>query len=202
MKSPSLFPVQLNHLIQSLSRLPGIGPKSARRIAFHLLETPAEQARELVDAIQNVKEKLKPCNRCAFPIEGELCLFCDDDQREKGQICIVEKSQDILSIEKTGVYHGHYHSLGALLSPLDGIEAADIRFYELMQRIDQGNFSEAVLALNPTTEGEATTHFIAQALKEKGLRTMRISFGLAMGSEIEFADGLSLARSLSGRIDF
>jgi len=195
------FPPELKRLIQSLGQLPGIGPKTARRLAFYIMEMPVEQSRVLAQTIENVKEKLKPCPLCAFPVETNQCPFCSNHRRHPEQICIVEKAQDIINIENTGIYQGHYHSLGGLISPLDGIDLASLRYRELLLRLEQNHFQEAIIALNPTTEGEATSLTLSMELKQRGLRTMRISLGLPMGTEIEFADALTLSRALSGRVE-
>lgn len=191
----------LNNLIQILGRLPGLGPKSASRIAFYLLESERGEALALADSLRQMAENTRPCDRCGFPKEEESCSFCDDSQRSNESVCIVERPQDILSIEKTGMYGGHYHSLGGLLSPVEGVELEDLRIESLWRRFEADAFGEALLALSPTMEGEATALYLAKKLKEKGIKTMRLSLGIPMGSSIEFADTLSLSRAIAGRIE-
>jgi recombination protein RecR len=192
----------LLNLIRELKKLPGLGYKSAARIAFHILNMKQEEALSLSEAIRLFRLNTSPCTRCGFPLDEPHCFFCDNPKRDKLQICIVEKAQDILSIEKTAVYRGQYHSLGGVLSPLDGIEINDLRFQELLQRVQVGNFREAILAISPTMQGEATALYIGEKLKEHGIRTLRLSLGLPVGTDLEFADSLTLSRAITSRTEF
>lgn len=196
------FPPELERLVYFLSTLPGVGPKSARRIAFHILNIKKEDALGFADAIRDFVLKTRPCSRCGFPTTGTSCLFCDNPKRNNELICVVEKAQDILNIENTHIYHGHYHVLGGLISPIDGIEIGDLRLKELIFRIEKENFREALLALSPNMEGEVTSLYLGEKLKEKGLKTFRLSLGLPMGADLEFTDSLTLSRAISSSVEF
>ncbi len=196
----------LDEVIFHLQKMPGIGQKSAARIAFHLLDMGVSDVNALAQSISDLRNKMFPCGRCGFPISTEKdaqCHFCDDKQRNQIQICIVEKPQDILSIEKTGIYQGLYHSIGGLVSPLDGVDLEDLRIESLLQRVRAENISEILFALSPTMEGEATALYIAQQLKtQKQVKTQRLSLGLPMGTSIEYADSITLSRAILSRIEF
>jgi recombination protein RecR len=190
-------PVQA--LIDELGRLPGIGPKSAQRIAFHLLKVPAEDATRLAHAITEAKARVRFCERCFNVAEGELCPICSDDTRDGTIVCVVEESRDIVAVEKTGEFRGRYHVLLGAMSPLEGIGPEQLKIRELLTRIDAEGIEEIILCTNPNTEGEVTAMYLARLLKPIGLRVTRIASGLPVGGDLEYADELTLGRALEGR---
>ena len=192
-------PGPLRSLIDELGRLPGIGPKSAQRIAFHILKVPGEDARRLADAIIAVKERTTLCDVCFNVAEsGALCAVCSDDRRDPEVICVVEDPRDIVAVERTG-FKGRYHVLGGALSPLDGIGREQLRLRELLDRIDAGVIREAIVCTNPTIEGEATAMLVARELAPRGVVVSRLASGLPVGGDLEYADELTLGRALEGR---
>ncbi len=190
-------PVQA--LIDELGRLPGIGPKSAQRIAFHLLKVPADDANRLAHAIREAKDKVRFCERCFNVSESELCGYCSDDRRDSSIICVVEESRDIVSIERTGEFRGRYHVLLGAMSPLEGIGPEQLKIRELLNRLGPEGVEEIIVCTNPNTEGEVTAMYLARALKPLGLRVTRIASGLPVGGDLEYADELTLGRALEGR---
>ena len=190
-------PVQA--LIDELGRLPGIGPKSAQRIAFHLLKVPADDANRLAHAIREAKERVRFCERCFNVAEGELCGYCADDRRDSSIICVVEESRDIVAIEKTGEFRGRYHVLLGAMSPLEGIGPEQLKIRELLDRLGPEGVQEVVVCTNPNTEGEVTAMYLARMLKPLGLKVTRIASGLPVGGDLEYADELTLGRALEGR---
>jgi len=189
----------LRSLIEELGRLPGIGPKSAQRIAFHVLKVPAEDARRLADAIVAVKERTTLCEICFNVAEGgALCAVCDDDRRDSELVCVVEDPRDIVAVERTG-FAGRYHVLGGALSPLDGIGREQLRLQDLLDRVTQGGIREAIVCTNPTIEGEATAMLVARELVPLGVTVSRPASGLPVGGDLEYADELTLGRALEGR---
>ena len=190
-------PVQV--LIDELGRLPGIGPKSAQRIAFHLLKVPTEDATRLAHAITDAKARVRFCERCFNVSEGALCPICDDDARDASIVCVVEESRDIVAIEKTGVFRGRYHVLLGAMSPLEGIGPEQLKIRELVARIEPEGIEEIILCTNPNTEGEVTAMYLARLLKPIGLNVTRIASGLPVGGDLEYADELTLGRALEGR---
>ena len=189
----------VERLITELSKLPSIGPKSAQRIAFHVVRGRPDDARALADALREVKERIKPCWRCFNLTEAEECGICTDARRDQGVICVVEDPYDIGPIERTGEYRGLYHVLGGALSPLDGIEPEDLRMAELVERVDKERTKEVVIATNPNTTGEATALFIAQQLKDTPVRVTALASGLPVGGDLEYADEVTLGRAFAGR---
>jgi recombination protein RecR len=189
----------VERLITELSKLPSIGPKSAQRIAFHIVRGKPGDARALADALREVKERIRPCRRCFNLTEGEECEICADPRRDPSVICAVEDPYDIGSIERTGEYRGLYHVLGGALSPLDGIEPEDLRIAELIERVGKEGTKEIVVATNPTTTGEATALFIAQELDDKPVRVTALASGLPVGGDLEYADEVTLGRAFAGR---
>lgn len=187
----------LARLIGELSRLPGIGPKTASRLAHHLLKVPATEAQALAQSILEVKEKLFHCSRCNSITAVDPCRFCSDAQRDRGQICVVEEAFNIEPIERTGEYHGLYHVLLGALSPHRGIGPERLAIPGLFSRLD--GVGEVVLATNPNVEGEATALYLARLLKPRGLRVTRLAFGMPVGGDIEYTDEVTLGRSLAGR---
>ena len=190
-------PVQA--LIDELGRLPGIGPKSAQRIAFHLLKVPVEDATRLATAIREAKEKVRFCERCFNVSEAELCSYCSDDRRDSTIICVVEESRDIVAIERTGEYRGRYHVLLGAMSPLEGIGPEQLKIRELLSRLGPEGVEEVIVCTNPNTEGEVTAMYLARMLKPLGLKVTRIASGLPVGGDLEYADELTLGRALEGR---
>jgi recombination protein RecR len=189
----------LRSLIDELGRLPGIGPKSAQRIAFHILKVPGEDARRLSDAIIAVKEKTTLCGICFNVAEsGALCTVCSDDRRDAEVLCVVEDPRDIVAVERAG-FKGRYHVLGGALSPLDGVGRDQLRMEELLARVKEGVIREAIVCTNPTIEGEATAMLVAKELVPLGITVSRLASGLPVGGDLEYADELTLGRALEGR---
>jgi recombination protein RecR len=189
----------VERLITELSKLPSIGPKSAQRIAFHVVRGRPDDARALADALREVKERITPCKRCFNLTEAEKCDICTDSRRDQSVICVVEDPYDIGPIERTGEYRGLYHVLGGALSPLDGIEPEDLRIAELVERVEREGTKEIVIATNPNTTGEATALFIAQELKDMPVRVTALASGLPVGGDLEYADEVTLGRAFAGR---
>ena len=189
----------VERLITELSKLPSIGPKSAQRIAFHVVRGRPDDARALAEALREVKERIRPCRRCFNLTESEECDICRDARRDQTVICVVEDPYDIGPMERTGEYRGLYHVLGGALSPLDGIEPEDLRIAELVERVEKEGTREIVVATNPTTTGEATALFIAQELKEGPVRVTALASGLPVGGDLEYADEVTLGRAFAGR---
>ena len=190
-------PVQA--LIDELGRLPGIGPKSAQRIAFHLLKLPADDANRLARAITDAKARVTFCQRCFNVAEGPLCTMCTDDRRDPSVVCVVEDARDIVAVEKTGEFRGRYHVLLGAISPIDGIGPEQLKVRELLSRLEPEGVREVILCTNPNIEGEATAMYLARLLKPLGLRVTRIASGLPVGGDLEYADELTLGRALEGR---
>ncbi len=191
----------LAQLIRELVRLPGIGHKTAQRLAFHLLKAEKDEAMRLADAIQAVKDGLTFCRQCHNIAEGELCEFCRDPKRDRTKILVVEEPSTLYAIERSGGYRGLYHVLLGALSPLDGVGPADIRAQDLADRLKDGGVEEVILATNPTIEGEATAIYLTRLLKPHGVRVSRIAYGIPVGVDIEYADEVTLMKSLEGRRD-
>jgi recombination protein RecR len=192
-------PVQA--LIDELGRLPGVGPKSAQRIAFHLLKLPNDDVARLVRAITEAKAKVRFCSRCWNVADAELCPICQDDRRDSSIICVVEESRDIVAIEKTGEFRGRYHVLLGAMNPLEGVGPEQLKMKELFARIEPEDVQEVILCTNPNTEGEVTAMYIARMMKPFGVRVTRIASGLPVGGDLEYADELTLGRALEGRRD-
>ncbi len=190
-------PVQ--SLIDELGRLPGIGPKSAQRIAFHLLKVPTEDATRLAHAITEAKARVRFCERCFNVADDVLCPICSDDGRDSTVLCVVEESRDIVAVERTGEFRGRYHVLLGAMSPLEGIGPEQLKIRELVARIDPEGVQEIILCTNPNTEGEVTAMYLARLLKPIGLTVSRIASGLPVGGDLEYADELTLGRALEGR---
>ena len=190
-------PVQA--LIDELGRLPGIGPKSAQRIAFHILKQAPDDANRLAHAIREAKDKVRFCERCFNVAEGALCPICLDDRRDSTMLCVVEESRDIVAIEKTGEFRGRYHVLLGAMSPLDGIGPEQLKVKELFARLQPEGVEEVILCTNPNTEGEVTAMYLARLLNPLGVTTTRIASGLPVGGDLEYADELTLGRAIEGR---
>ncbi len=190
-------PVQ--DLIDELGRLPGVGPKSAQRIAFHLLKLPKEDALRLSRAIGEAKDRVAWCERCFNLSEGPLCGICDDDRRDATMVCVVEEPKDLVAVEKTGEYRGRYHVLQGAISPIEGVGPDQLRVKELLTRLDPEGITEVILCTNPNIEGEATAMYLGRLLGPLGLKVTRIASGLPVGGDLEYADELTLGRALEGR---
>lgn len=190
-------PVQT--LIDELGRLPGVGPKSAQRIAFHLLKAPVEDAARLAQAISEAKARVRFCSRCFNVAEGELCPICADERRDPSVICVVEESRDIMALERTGEFRGRYHVLLGAINPLEGVGPEQLKVRELLVRLEPEGVREVIICTNPNTEGEVTAMYLARALGPLGITVTRIASGLPVGGDLEYADELTLGRALEGR---
>lgn len=189
----------VQELIDELGRLPGVGPKSAQRIAFHLLVADEADVQRLVTALTDVKARVRFCTICGNVAEEEHCRICRDPRRDQALICVVEESKDVVAIERTREFCGRYHVLGGAISPIDGIGPADLRIKELMTRLADGEVTEVIIATDPNLEGEATAAFLARTLKPMGLRVTRLASGLPVGGDLEYADEVTLGRAFEGR---
>jgi recombination protein RecR len=194
-----LYAAPVQTLIDELGRLPGIGPKSAQRIAFWLLKAPADDAARLVRAITEAKERVRFCRRCFNVCEGNECGICLDPRRDATLVCVVEEPRDVVAVEKTQEFRGRYHVLQGAISPIEGVGPDQLRVRELLARIEPESVAEVILCTNPTIEGEATAMYLARLLKPLGVRTTRIASGLPVGGDLEYADELTLGRALEGR---
>jgi recombination protein RecR len=193
------MPKALDDLIEALTSLPGIGRKSAARLAFHILKRPPQEASDLAARIVTAREKLRPCNNCGNLAEADLCDICANPVRDRSIICVVEESSDVAAIEATNDYRGFYHVLGGALSPLDGVGPEELNLDSLSGRISSGAVREVIIATNPSTEGEATASYIMSLLRDSGVKMSRIARGLPAGGSLEFADRTTLARALENR---
>ena len=196
-----MFEGPVQRVIDELARLPGVGRKSAQRLAFHLLNTEEADARRLATAIVELRELVRLCNRCFNVTADEECGICRDVRRTEGVLCVVERAQDIVVIEKTGEYRGRYHVLGGHLSPIDGIGPAQLTIAELQQRTVAENISELIIATNPTIEGDTTAMWIAREAKDSSMKITRLASGLPVGGDLDYADEITLGRALAGRME-
>jgi recombination protein RecR len=188
----------VQNLVAQLTRLPGVGQRTAQRLAFHLLRTPKEEALALAEAIVEVKERVRFCRECGNLTEDEVCAICLDVRRDHSVICVVEQPVDLISVERTAEFRGLYHVLGGALSPIDGVEPADLRIDELMRRVERNGVEEVVVATNPNMTGEATAAYLADRLRGR-VRVTRLASGLPVGGDLEYADEVTLGRALTGR---
>jgi recombination protein RecR len=193
-----MFSPSVENLVVQLTKLPGIGRRTAQRLAFHILSARADEALELATAIEDVKTRVRFCRECGNLTEEEICGICADARRDRSVICVVEQPVDVVSLERTGEFRGLYHVLGGALSPLDGVEPSDLRIGGLLARVENGDIQEVVLATNPTMTGEATAAYIADRLRGKAQVT-RLASGLPVGGDLEYADEVTLGRALAGR---
>jgi len=189
----------IDHLIEALTKLPGIGRKTASRLAFHLLRGSSSEAQELARAILEVKEKIHLCSICFNLTDDEPCQVCRDERRNKEILCVVEGPNDLSAFENTGEYQGRYHVLHGTIAPLEGVGPEDIRIKELLERLRGGGVTEVILATNPTVEGGATALYLTDLIKPLGVKVTRIAYGIPVGGEIEYADGMTLLKALEGR---
>ena len=195
----SAYTPPMQTLIDALGRLPGIGPKSAQRIAFHLLKSDQHEVSRLANAITEAKALVRFCDRCFNFSESTLCRICADDRRDASVLCVVEESRDLVAIEKTGQFRGRYHVLLGAMNPLEGIGPEQLKIRELLARLDDEGITEIILCTNPNTEGDVTAMYLARLLKPLGLKVTRIASGLPVGGDLEYADELTLGRALDGR---
>ncbi len=195
----AIYAKSIDQLIDALSKLPGIGRKTATRLAFHILRSNSSEAEALAKAILDVKEKIRLCSICFNLTDEDPCYICRDERRNKEVLCVVEGPNDLIAIENTGEYHGLYHVLHGRLSPLEGIGPEELKIRELMDRLRNGKWSEVILANNPTVEGSATALYLIDLIKPLGIKVSRIAYGIPMGGEIEYSDGMTLSKALEGR---
>jgi recombination protein RecR len=189
----------IQELIDELNRLPGIGPKSAQRLAFYIVKSQSQDARRLADAINRAKERVRFCRECFGVSEGELCRFCADPTRDAAVVCVVEEPKDVSALERTGAIKGRYHVLGGAISPMQGIGPDDLRVQELLDRVGRNGVGEVILATNPNLEGNATAMYVAGLLKPLGVKVTRLASGLPVGGDLEYADEVTLGQALEGR---
>ncbi len=191
--------VPLNELVKQFSRLPGIGRKTAARLAFSILEQPPERAQEFAKALLEAREKIHFCKYCQALTDRELCSICDDPKRDRTTICVVAEPRDVLAFERAREYRGLYHVLHGVISPLDGVGPDNLKLRELMARLSNGEVSELIMATNPTVEGEATASYISRLIKPMGIKITRLAYGIPVGGDLEYADEYTLMRALEGR---
>lgn len=194
-----IYPASLGKLIDDLTKLPGIGRKSAERLSLHILRSPKSFAQGLANSLLEVKEKIHFCSVCFTITDTDPCPICSDTRRENGTLCVVEGPGDQLAVERSGSYKGRYHVLQGVLSPLDGIGVEDIRIAELMSRLQRENIKEVILALNPTVEGEATASYLSEMLTKKGVATSRIALGIPLGGDIKYIDDMTIKTAMNNR---
>ena len=193
-----MFSPAVENLVAQLTRLPGVGTRTAHRLAFHLLRVPKDEAQALAGAIEDVKERVRFCSECGNLTEEERCEICRDERRDRALVCVVEQPADLISLERTHEYRGLYHVLGGALSPIDGVEPGHLRIDELMSRVERNGIKEVVLATNPNMTGEATAAYLADRLRGR-VRVTRLASGLPVGGDLEYADEVTLGRALTGR---
>jgi recombination protein RecR len=201
-QQPSRASDAIGRLVEEFSKLPGIGPKSAQRITFYLLRSAEEQSKSLAEAISALKQKITLCSVCCNVTELDPCPICRNGQRETSQLCIVEQPQDVLALEHTGVFKGLYHVLHGAISPTEGVGADDIRVRELLERLKNNTVKEVILATNTNTEGEQTAMYLSRVIAPLGIKVTRLARGLPFGTELEYADDVTLTRALEGRSEF
>ena len=194
-----IFPVALQNLADQFARLPGVGSKTAQRLAFHVLSLPMEDAEEFADAILEAKRLVHTCPCCQNLTDRELCPICDDDTRDKSLICVVADPKDVIAMERSREYRGVYHVLHGVISPLNHVTQDDIRIQELLKRVSSGQIREVIMATNPDTEGEATAMYISRLLRPMEVKVTRLAYGVPVGSQLEYADEVTLSRALEGR---
>lgn len=194
-----LIPSAVERLSAEFGRLPGIGPKTAQRLTFHVLGAPAELAERLAGALQELHVAVHACTRCGFIADGELCAVCANPGRDGSLLCVVEEALDVLAVERSGVFHGVYHVLGGALSPIDGVGPEQLRLAELEARLGDGLVREVVIATDPDVEGEATAHYVAERLVSSGVTVSRLAHGLPAGADLQYADEVTVARAFAGR---
>lgn len=197
-----LYPQPMNKLIFELAKLPGVGPKTAQRLAFHVLTLSEDEVSKLAEALLEARHKIGFCTNCGHLTETSPCLLCRDQNRDQSLLCVVEESKDVIAMEKTKVYKGQYHVLGGAISPLEGIGPDDLRVKELLQRTTSGQFKEIIVATDPNVEGEATALYLAKILHPFNLKITRLARGLPIGGDLEYADEITLGKAFEGRTEF
>ena len=195
------YPRSLANLIYELEKLPGVGPKTAQRLALHLLHASGDDAEALAEAIGEVKRRIRNCRICFNYTDEEICALCTDPDRDEGILCVVGDARDLLAMERAGGFRGRYHVLGGLISPMDGVGPQSLRIGELIERVKQGKMREVILATNPTVEGDATAVYIAGLLKPLGVIATRIALGLPVGGDLDYADDVTITRAVEGRTE-
>ena len=193
--------IPLTELISQFERLPGIGKKTAQRLAYNILEQPEEYAQRFADALVNARKKIHFCKVCQALTDRETCLICDDASRDKSVVCVVAEPRDVMAFERTREFKGVYHVLHGVISPLDGIGPEQLHIKELMARLSSGEIKEIIMATNPTVEGEATASYISRLVKPMGIKVTRLAYGIPVGSDLEYADEVTLYRAIQGRTD-
>ncbi|MEA3492833.1 MAG: recombination mediator RecR [Candidatus Margulisiibacteriota bacterium] len=194
-----MYAETLNKLIEELQKMPGIGPKSAQRLAFYVLQSSKKDVDLLVESIKDAKDNLKHCSTCYNITDIDPCKICGNDVRDKELLCIVAEPKDLMAIERSRGYNGKYHVLGGLISPLDGIGPDNLRIRELLKRLENGKFREIILAVSPTTEGEATNIYLSRLIRPLGLKLTRVAYGLPIGADMDYADEATLSKAFEGR---
>ena len=197
-----LYPQPMSRLIHELAKLPGVGPKTAQRLAFHLLTLSEGEVGKIAEAMLEAKHKIGFCDICGQLTEASPCFLCNDRNRDQSILCVVEEAKDVIAMERTRVFKGHYHVLGGAISPLEGIGPDDLRIKELLQRLGGGLVKEIVIATDPNVEGEATALYLSKILKPLGIRVTRLARGLPVGGDLEYADEITLGKALEGRVEF
>ncbi len=192
----------LAQLLEQLEKLPGIGPKSAQRLAFHILRAPREESEMLAQAVRDVRDKIKPCARCGNFTDEEMCDICTDPRRDSAVLCVVAEPRDLMAVENSGEFRGRYHVLGGVMSPIEGIGPDQLNINSLMKRIGEEEVNEVILAVSPTVEGETTANYIASLLKPRGLRVTQLARGLPFGGDLDYADQMTIAGAVRGRREF
>ena len=195
----ALYAKPIDHLIEALTRLPGIGRKTASRLAFHILRSSPSEAQQLARAILDVKEKIRLCSICFNLTDEDPCRICQDERRAREVLCVVEGPNDLMAIENTGDFNGRYHVLHGTISPLEGVGPDNLKIRELLERLQKEQISEVILATNPTVEGGATALYLSNLIKPFSIKVTRIAYGIPMGSEIEYSDGMTLSKAIEGR---
>ena len=195
-------PEPLTRLINELSKLPGIGPKSSQRLAFHLLRSSEETTKALVIAVEDMKKQVDLCSICFHITDKDPCQLCQDEERDESVLCVVEQALDVIVLERTGQYRGRYHVLQGVLNPMEGIGPEDLRISELLQRVQSGNIGEVIMATNPSLEGESTAMYVQRLLTPHGVRITRLARGLPSGADLEYTDEITLAHAFEGRQTF
>ena len=194
-----MYAETLNNLIEELKRLPGIGPKSAQRLAFYLLQSSPKDVEKLADAIKSAKDKLTHCSVCFNITDNNPCKICDDESREQPTLCVVAEPKDLIAVERSGEFRGKYHVLGGLVSPLNGISPESLRVKELLVRLKDNKYTEIVLAISPTMEGEVTCIYLTKLLRPLGVKVTRLAYGLPVGADMDYADEATLSKAFEGR---
>lgn len=196
------YPDSIANLIAALQKLPGVGPKTAQRLAFFILTLPRDEVVQMARALVNAKDKTHYCRICGNFTDDEQCVICTDQRRDPSLLCVVQDARDVLALERMREFRGRYHVLGGAISPIDGIGPEQLRIRELLERLQDGQIQEVILATNPTVEGEATALYVARLVKPLGIRVTRLAHGLPVGGDLEYADEITLARALEGRREF